>query len=117
MAFVPLIPGSLNPSCTQGAKQAFSTAPILNPAGTPVDFSAWSAMSAKLVPASPNPTGADVTFGTVAGTNAGVVTLTQSATDLATIPPGTAKLVITGIPVALDPSQLVATGVLTLNAG
>lgn len=117
MAFVPLVPGTLNPTCTQGAKQVFTSAPILGPTGTAIDFSAWSAMSAKLVPPSPSPTGADVTFGTVTGNNAGVVTLTQSATDLASASPGSAKLLITGIPVALDPVQLVATGVLQLNAG
>jgi hypothetical protein len=74
-------------------------------------------MTAKLVPASPNPTGGDVTFGAVSGSNLGVVTLQQSATDLASAQPGTARLVITGQPLTGDPQQLVATGVVTLTQG
>jgi hypothetical protein len=114
MAAVSLVPGTLNASIQQGLYQVFTSAPIVNAAGAAINLSGWSALTAKLSPPQAVPYGTDVTFGTVTGSSLGVITLTVSATDLASIPSGTAKLLIEGINVALDPSQLIASGSLSL---
>lgn len=114
MAFVPLVPQTLNIAPTQGYAQSFLSSPVVNPAGTAVDLSGWVSLAAKLVPSSPNPTGTDVSFGTVTATNAGVITLTMSAADLASVPIGSAKLLITGKPTGGDATQVLATGVCSL---
>lgn len=114
MAFVDLVPQSLNVAITQGFAQSFSSAAVLSPTGSPIDLSAWVSLTAKLVPPSPNPTGTDTTFGTVTATNAGIVKLKLAATDLATIATGSAKLLITGKPTALDDAQVLSTGVASI---
>jgi len=116
MSFIPLVPGNLNLTMRQGLEQQVTSAAILNAGGTAIDFSAWFSMSAKMVPPTPVPYGSDTTFGTVTGSSLGVVTLLVSATDLASVPPGSATLIIEGKSLTGDSLQLVASGTLTIQA-
>jgi hypothetical protein len=115
MAFVPLVPQTLNITCQKTSAASFNSAPVLGPTGSAISGSAWVSLLAQLVPASPNPTGAPLSFGTVTFSALGVLTLQQNDTDFATIEPGTAKLVITGKPTSGDIIQTLATGVATIN--
>lgn len=117
MAFVPLVPVALNPILTQGHGQQFNAPLIQSPAGANIDLSAWVSLVAKIIPTSPNPTGSDASFGTVAAAAGGVLTLTTSPTDLASVAPGSARLVISGKPTSGDTDQLLASGVITVQAG
>lgn len=117
MAFVPLVPGTINANMRQAAAAAFTSSKIVDASGAAVDMSAWNTYTAKAVAASPNPNTADVTFGTVTGDSNGFLTLTTSATDLASVPLGTANLVILGKKASGDAYQLLAQGSLQLSAG
>lgn len=117
MAFKPLTPATLNITVTKGNGQEWQTGVINGLDGNPVDFSSWDTMQAAAVPAVSGPNAADVSFGTVTGTNAGIVSLVAAAADFATSDPGTARLVISGKVTSGDALQLVASGVLTLVAG
>lgn len=115
MANVNLVPVTFNPTIQTGLAQFFTSSAVQTPAGAAVDLSAWNSLSAKLAPQTPNPTGSDVSFGTVTGSNTGILTLELSATDLATAPAGTAKIIIEGVHVALDDPQVLAVGIATLQ--
>jgi hypothetical protein len=117
MAFTPVVPVTLNIVITQGAGQLFTAPAINSPSGTAVDLSAWVSLAAKIVPPAPTPTGGDATFGTVTGGTGGSLTLETSATDLATVAPGSAQLRIYGKPTSGDSLQLLATGSVTIQAG
>lgn len=117
MAVVPLVPGSINIQIQRGAYQQFKSTAVLDFAGAAVDLSGWFSYTAKLVPTSPNPNTADVTFGTVTGAASGIATLTVASTDLASNPTGTAKLLITGVKVSGDNPQLLASGTAQLSDG
>ena len=116
MAFVPLVPVTLNPVINPPYGQAFVSPVVASPTGTPIDLSAWVSLVASMVPPSPNPTGASSTFGTVTATNAGIITLETASTDLASTPSGTARLQIHGKATSGDTTlQLLATGVITVQ--
>ena len=115
MAFLPVIPATLNVTLTQALAQAFNSSVVNSPAGAAVNLSAFSSISAKAVPITPGPTAAAVAFGTVVGSSTGILTLTTSVTDLASVPTGAAKLIIEGVNVAGDPAQILATGALQVN--
>jgi hypothetical protein len=116
MAFVPLVPPTLNVVANPPYGQAFISSPVQSPSGTPIDLSSWVSLTAHLVPASPNPTGAASTFGVVTGASNGVLTVTTSATDLANVASGTARLQITGKAASGDTTlQLLAQGVITVQ--
>ena len=116
MAFVPLVPVTLNVVANPPYGQAFISAPVQSASGAAIDLSAWVSLTAHLVPASPNPTGAASTFGAVSGASTGILTLTTSATDLASVASGTARLQITGKATSGDTTlQLLAQGVITVQ--
>jgi hypothetical protein len=115
MAFVPLVVGSLNMTVNQGQGVAAVSAPILNAAGTAINLSAWTDLTATAVPASSGPNTADVPFGTVTAASTGIVTVETGASDFADGSPGTARLVISGKPTSGDIVQTLLTGTLTLN--
>lgn len=117
MAFTALVPTTVNPTITKGAAQSFASPIVNTPGGSPVNLSAWVSLAAKLVPPTPNPTGADVTFGTVTAASTGIVTLTTAAADLSTAEPGTARLLITGKPTSGDDPQILVSGVATILQG
>ena len=118
MAFTAITPATCNISMTQGNAQSFlSSAVNAQPSGSPQDLSAWTGLVCKMVPPTPVPYGSDSTFGTVTGNSSGILTVQVSATDLASVPPGTAKLIISGKPTSPDALQLLATGSLTVSAG
>lgn len=117
MAFVNLVPVTASISMVQGWIQEFTLPTVQSPGGANIDLSAWTSLACKMVPPSPVPYGSDTTFGTVAGASGGVLTMTTGASDLATVPPGTAKFIITGKPTSGDAAQLLASGTLTVNAG
>ena len=110
MATVPLVPGTINATIRRGAQQTFKSSAVVDFAAAAVDLSAWASFTAKLIPTSPSPTGAAVTFGTVTGDANGICTLVYDASDLATNPPGTANLIIEGVHVGGDDAQLLASG-------
>lgn len=115
MAFVNLAPGSWNPTIVPTLAQAW-TLPVINSlAGTPVDFSAWTSLTAHLYPPSNNPTGSAVAFGTVTGATGGLITVATNATDLATVPSGTSRVYISGKPTSGDIVQLIAGGAAAIN--
>lgn len=117
MAFVALVPVTLNMSVTQGLGQEF-IAPIVNsPTGTAIDLSAWVSLTCDAIPIAPGPVQAPVAFGTVAGAAGGALSVQTGASDLSSGTPGTAKLVIKGKPTSGDAYQVLATGILTLNQG
>jgi hypothetical protein len=116
MAFVGLTPQTLNPTFAKGLDQQYNTAPVLNLAGIAVDLSAWVSLTAKLVPPTPSPTGADAAFGTVTAASTGVVSLKSGASDFASSEPGTARLIISGKPTSGDDAQILCTGTITINA-
>jgi hypothetical protein len=116
MAFVALVPVTMNPVINPPYGQAFVSPVVASPTGTPIDLSAWVSLVASIVPPAPNPTGASATFGTVTANSGGVITLTTSATDLASAPSGTARLQIHGKATSGDTTlQLLATGVITVQ--
>lgn len=117
MAVVDLNPVTLNPVIVQGAGQTYLCPTINDLAGTPVNLSAWDSLAAELIPVAPNPTGAPVSFGTVIGAASGVLKLRTSDSDLTTVAPGSAKLVIHGKPTAGDGVQILAIGTATISAG
>lgn len=117
MAFVPLVPASLNPVMTQALDQAFASSAVANFAGGVIDLSAWVSLTAKIVAVTPNPNTADAAFGTVTASAAGIITLKTGPTDLATVPTGSANLIISGKPTAGDDAQIICRGTLTLLSG
>lgn len=110
MAVVPLVPATINIAHRRGAYQQYKSSAVLDFAGAAIDLSAWASMAVKLVAQSPGPNTADVTAGTATGSAAGIITVTIASTDLATIPAGTAQVVITGVHVGGDNPQLLASG-------
>lgn len=119
MAFTPLIPGNINLVVTQGLGQQTNSLKITGMDGTTaIDFSAWdqASLTAKITASNPNPNTADLTFGTVAGLAGGIITITTGASDLASVPPGTALLRVYGKPTSGDSNQLIATGTCTVQA-
>jgi hypothetical protein len=117
MAFVPLTPVTLNVTMTQGYGQAFNSGIVMGPTGAAINLSAWTDLVATIVDPSVGPASGSATFGTVTAAATGVVTLTVSPTDLATVPSGSAKLILSGKPTSGDTVQVLTTGVLTLNPG
>lgn len=117
MAFVGLVPQTLNVAIRQGLDQEFQSNPVLNLAGTAVNLSAWTSLTATLCPPSPVPYGTNANFGTVTGGSTGVISLQTAATDLASVPPGSGTLIIKGKPTSGDEYQVLATGTLTIQAG
>jgi len=116
MAFVPLIPVTMNITSNPPYGQAFVAPVVASPSGTPIDLSAWVSLTAHLVPPAPSPTGASTTFGTVTGASTGILTLETSATDFASTASGTARLQITGKATSGDTTlQLLATGVVSIQ--
>jgi hypothetical protein len=115
MAFVPLVPQSMNATILPGAAASYSSSPVLGPTGTAINLSAWVSLLAQIVPAVPNPTGAAASFGTVTANAAGVITLQTSDSDLAAVASGTARLLITGKPTSGDIVQLLSSGVATIQ--
>jgi len=116
MAFSPVAPVTANMQMTQAKIQRFIFGPVLDLTGSPVDFSGWDSFVANAVPPVPALTGASSTFATVTGDASGFLTLTTGASDLASKPPGSARLVISGKPTSGDTSQLLASGALTVLA-
>lgn len=110
MAFVELVPATINASIRRGAAQAFKSGVVANFSGAAINLSAYTSLTAKLVAQSPNPCTSDVTFGTVTGGADGVLTLATDAADLASSPDGTAQLVIIGKPTSGDDFQILASG-------
>jgi hypothetical protein len=116
MAFIPLVPVTLNITSNPPYGQAYVSPVVAGPTGTPIDLSAWVSLTAHIVPAAPSPAGASATFGTVTATNAGIITLETSSTDLASTASGTARLQITGKATSGDTTlQLLATGVISVQ--
>lgn len=116
MAFKQLVAAVFNISMTQAVAQAFQSPPVVDFSNTAVDLSAWVSLTAKLIAPAPVPYQTEQTFGTVTGASNGVITVTTSTTDLASVPPGTGKLIITGKPTSGDSVQLIAVGSITLFA-
>jgi len=110
MATVQLVPAALNIQIRRGAQQTFKSSAVLDFSGAAINLSAWDSFAAKLTAQSPNPNTADVTFGTVTGDANGILTLVYDASDLATAPAGGATLIISGVHVSGDDSQLLASG-------
>lgn len=110
MAEVPLKPATINVAARRGLYQVFKSSAVLNFSDAAVNLSAWSAFTATITAQSPNPNTADVDFGTVTGDASGILTLTMAPTDLATVPAGTANLVLKGVNVGGDDEQILATG-------
>ncbi|HKU17708.1 MAG TPA: hypothetical protein VJP80_00370 [Candidatus Saccharimonadales bacterium] len=119
MAFTEITPINMSVAAVQGLAQFFqSTAAVVAPGTTtPVNLSSWVSWQATIVPANPGPNTAPVNFGTAAGLSTGLVTLQMATTDLATVPTGTANLIISAKPTSTDSAQVVATGTLSLQAG
>lgn len=117
MATVALVPSTINASIKRGCQQTIKSSAVLDFAGAAIDLSAWSSMTAKLTAQSPNPNTADVTFGTATGDANGIITLVYDASDLATNPVGTANLLIVGVHVGGDDSQLLSSGSFQLAEG
>lgn len=117
MAVVPLVPQSLNITVVPGAVQTFTTAPVLGPTGSAINFSTWTSFTCKMVPPTPVPYGTNTTWGTATGSSTGVITVQQATSDLSSTPAGTAKVIIEGVNVSGDPSQLIASGTLTVTPG
>lgn len=117
MAFVPLTPVTLSPTCTAGAKQQFLSPVINDPAGSAIDLSGWDSFAAKCVPLAAGPAAADNSFGTVTGQADGKLKLIVAESDFTDAEAGTAKLIITGKPTSGDPSQLVCSGTITVQQG
>jgi len=117
MAFVQVVPVTLNITLSKGAAQAFQTGNVKNFAAANVNLSAWTALTATIIPALENPASADSTFGTVSADANGIVTITVAAADFATKGVGTCRYQVTGKPTAPDDAQLLASGLLTVNLG
>jgi len=117
MAFVPLVPATANASIVQGLGQQLRFGPVVTAAGVVVDMSAWFAYKATMAAPQPVPYAQDTDFGTVTGDAAGYLYLTTSHTDLATVPAGSAKLLISAKKLTGDDFQLVGSGTLTVNNG
>jgi hypothetical protein len=117
MAVVALQPATINAQIRRGQNQTFKSTAVLDFAGAAINMSGWFSYAAKLVAQSPNPNTADVTFGTVTGNADGTLTLLYDASDLASVPVGTAQLIITGVHVSGDDSQLLASGSAQLSEG
>jgi hypothetical protein len=115
MAYVPLVPVSLNATMQQALAQNFQSPVINSPSGSPINLSAWVDLTATINALNPSPNTADATFGTVTGASTGIITLTTSATDLASVPAGSANLIISGKPTSGDSLQVLCTGVLNLK--
>jgi hypothetical protein len=115
MAFVPLVPQTMNVTCQKTSAASFNSSPVLGPTGSAINGSAWVSLVATLVPASPNPAGTTLAFGTLTFSSLGVLTLQQDDSDFASIEPGSAKIVLTGKPTSGDIVQTLATGVITIN--
>ena len=115
MAFTPVVPGTFNVSMFQGLAQLFTAPALLNAAGSAINLSAWTSLTAIASAAVAGPNTADVTFGTVVGGAAGLLTLQTSASDLAAVESGTARLIITGKPTSGDAAQILYSGSLTVN--
>lgn len=116
MAFVGLTPVSANLSAISGLAQKYQFSTINDLSGAAVNLSAWTSMTAQLVAVTPTPNTADVTFGTVVGASGGVLTLQIAAADLAAIPAGQARLIVSGKPTSGDDAQILVSGVLNLTA-
>lgn len=116
MAFVPVVPVSLNMTIQQGQSQQFIFPPINDPSGSPVDLSSWSSIKCTAVPASPTPVGADVDFGTSSGASNGVITTDTTSSDFSGKQAGIAKLLLQGKATSGDPYQYLGTGVVTIAA-
>lgn len=117
MAFVPLVPGSINVTHRKGTAQQYRSSAVVDFAGAAIDLSAYDGLAAKLVPLSPGPNTSEIAIGTVTGTAAGLCLLTLADTDLANANPGSAQIVITGAPVNGDDAQLLASGTFQLQEG
>jgi len=117
VAFTPIVPGTINVQAVQALAQEFQSTAVNNFSGSPVDLSAWTSLTAKIQALNPSPNTSDVTFGTVTANSSGIVTLLVDSTDLATVPVGSANLIISGKPTSGDHAQTLATGILTLVAG
>jgi len=115
MAFVPLIPVTLNLSIFQGLEQINQAPLIQSPTLTNIDLSAWTSLTATAIPVAAGPCTQDVDFGTVSGAAAGVLKVTALNSDFSGSATGTAKLVIKGKPTSGDEFQILASGTFTLN--
>ena len=116
MAFVPLVPGTFNATFQKTMAASFALSVINGPTGTPIDFSAWTSLTATISPPAPVPYGTSVNFGTVTGATGGKITLQTNDTDFASIEPGSARLTITGKPTSGDIVQIIAVGAATIQA-
>lgn len=117
MAFTDVVPATGTINMVQAAAQKFLMPTINSSGGSAVDLSAWVSLVCKMVPPTPVPYGADTTFGTVTAGAAGLLYVETGASDLASVPPGSAKFIITGKPTSGDAAQLLASGSLGINAG
>lgn len=116
MAFVALIPVTLNITVYKGLDQQWQAPLVQTLALANVDLSAWTSLTAKAVAPAAGPNTADVTFGTVTGATGGVLNLKTGPTDFASSETGTARLVISGKPTSTDDAQVLCTGTITLAA-
>lgn len=117
MAFVPLIPVTMNQTIFQGLEQINQAPLIQSPTLTNIDLSAWDSLTATAVPVAAGPCTQNVDYGTVTGAAAGVLKITTGTADFSGATPGACRLVVKGKPTSGDDFQVLATGVLTLNAG
>jgi len=112
------VPGSMNITAYQNAAQSFLSSPVLDAiTGSPVDFTSYTGLTAAMSPLAPNPCTADVSIGSVSGTNAGVLTLALAANALNSYSPGAARLLVRGTPASGGGAQLLIAGTITVNPG
>ncbi len=115
IAPVSVVPVSANATLQIGTVASIVLPVVNSPSGSPIDFTSWTALQAKLVPLAPGPNTADVAFGVTSGSSGGVLTIAQSSADFAASAPGSARLIVTGTDPAAIANMLLATGTITLQ--
>ena len=116
MATVPLTPVSINPVHIQNQKQIYVSPVILDLTASPVDFSGWYSMSISAFPLMPNPCTAAFGITGAAGGTDGVITYNLDAGAFDTCQPGQCQIMISGQQTSADLNQILAIGVVTVNA-
>ena len=117
MAFVPLVPVTMNVAMQMGNTQEFQSPVVNSLAGSPINLSAWTDLNAYAIPLSPGPVNAPVAIGAVTAASSGIVTLITAVADPTGGAPGTCRLVISGKPTGGDALQTLCVGTLTVSQG
>lgn len=116
MAFVPLVPVTLNITVNQGLTDRFTFPLVKSPTGTNIDLSAWTSLTCTAIAPAPGPCTADVDFGVVTGAAAGVLTMNSAAGDFASATPGNTRYIVKGKPTGGDAFQTLASGTMSLQS-